>query len=569
MQIGIAPRLALVLAVFAVLASGLTGYYAYDTSRRLLVERAEKNLLTATQVLGQRLVVALGNAAKDARLLASQAGRESGGEEVLARAALALLQVHPEYFQVRLIDGRQHGLERLRLDRDGQRITRVQGLELQEKAHQLYVSQTLRLTPGQVYLSRIFINRETGAHAGFERPTLIVATPVPLADGVSHSGRLAVINIDLETLFRDMRMELPTDLKVYLTNEWGDFLIHPDPTQTFGFDQGRRVLLQEHFPDARPIVAGELDSVVVSSGEGAQGGLVAAFHRVQPPDFASQRFFIMGLAEPLDYVLREARLLADNMWRIVLSFSFLALLLAWLVSRAVTRPLEQILLAVRRFAAGDSGGSAPLPVQRRDEVGLLARGVEDMQSQIRSQVEALEESRQAMAHLAHHDALTGLPNRVTFFDRLEHAMAQARRQGRKLAVLFLDLDHFKEVNDQYGHQVGDQLLQAVARRIQTGVRESDTAARLSGDEFVVLLNPVHNGEEARLVAEKLLQRFRELLELEELALPVQVSIGISLFPDHGVSAQALVDAADGAMYRSKSAGRDTCSMAEPASPPAA
>lgn len=565
MRIGIAPKLALVLAIFAVLASGLTAYYAYDTSRQLLVDRAEKNLLTATQVLGQRLVVALANAAKDVRLLADQAGMADSSDEQLARTALSLFRVHPEYFQIRLIDGHAHGLEKVRLDRSGEQIRRVRGLDLQEKSHQLYVSQTLRLQPGQVYLSRIFINHETGAHAGFERPTLILATPVPLAPGQPADGRLVVINIDLETLFADLQAELPLDFRVYLTNEWGDYLIHPDPAQTFGFERGRRVLVQEQFPAVQPLVSGELSDTVINTADLRQKApsrdLVAAFHRVQPLDFATQRFFILGLAEPLDYVLGEARTLQANMWRMVLSFSLLALLLAWLVSRAVTRPLEQILHAVRRFAAGDHGARPVLPIGRRDEVGTLARGVEDMQAQIRTQVAALEESRQAMAYQAHHDALTGLPNRVTFQDRLTAALAQARRQSSKLGLLFVDLDHFKEVNDQYGHQIGDQLLQTVARRLQTGVRESDTAARLSGDEFVVLLNPVHDAAEALQVAEKLLQRFQEPVQLDTLFLPVQVSIGVSLFPDHGADAETLMEAADAAMYESKAAGRNSCSLA--------
>ncbi len=561
MKVGMAPRLALILALLAVLASGLTGYYAYATSRRLLVDSAEKSLMTSTQVLGERFLAALGGAAKDARLFASLARAPEPDEATLLQAARALLDTHPEYFQIRLIDARPHGLERIRVDRDGPRITRVSGFDLQEKGHKLYVSQALRLAPEQVYLSRVFINREAGAHSGFERPTVIVAVPVPGHRG--ENERLAVINVDLETLFDTMRRELPPDYRVYLANEWGDFLIHPDPGKTFGFERGQRFLVQDDFPRAATIVAGELERVVINTsrgnGEYQAPGVVAALHRLQPVEFASQRFFILGLSEPLEEVLRDNRELRSQIIRIVLVFSGLALLLAWLASRAVTRPLADILGAVRGFAAGTQGKG--LPLGRRDEIGQLARGVRDMQEQINQQLETLENNRQAMAYLAHHDALTGLPNRVTFLDRLQVAIAQARRQGHRLAVLFVDLDRFKEVNDQYGHQVGDQLLQAVARRLQGGVRESDTAARLSGDEFVVLLSPVHGREEVLAVAEKLLQRFQAPLELETMSLPIRVSIGISLFPEHGSTAQALLEAADTAMYASKGAGRNAWTLA--------
>ncbi|WP_303783422.1 diguanylate cyclase domain-containing protein [Azovibrio restrictus] len=561
MKVGMAPRLALILALLAVLASGLTGYYAYATSRRLLLDSAEKSLMTATQVLGERFLAALGGAAKDARLFASLARAPEPDAAMLTEAACALLETHPEYFQVRLIDARPHGLERIRVDRDGARITRVSAPDLQEKGHKLYVSQALRLAPEQVYLSKVFINREAGAHSGFERPTVIVAVPVSGRQGGNE--RLAVINVDLETLFDTLRRELPPAYRIYLANEWGDFLIHPDASKTFGFERGQRFLIQEGFPAAAAIVAGELERVVVNTSQGKQTlrpEVVAALARFQPTEFASQRFFILGLSESLDEVLRDNRELREHILRIVLVFSVLALFLAWLASRAVTRPLADILGVVRGFSRGEQQGKG-LPLARRDEIGQLARGVRDMQTQIQQQLDTLESNRQAMAYLAHHDALTGLPNRLTFLDRLQVALAQARRQGHQLAVLFVDLDRFKEINDHHGHQVGDRLLQEVAHRLQGGVRESDTAARLSGDEFVVMLDPVQGREEVLRVADKLLQRFQAPLTLDGLSLPVRVSIGISLFPEHGSTAQALLEAADAAMYVSKAAGRNAWTLA--------
>lgn len=565
MKLGMAPRLALVLALLAVLASGLTGYYAYTTSRRLLIDSAEKSLLTATQVLGERFVTALGGAAGDARLLARLAESQVADAASLAATAHALLATHPEYFQVRLIDAEPHGRERIRVDRDGAGLTEVRGLDLQEKGHKFYVSQALRLGAQQVYLSRVFINRELGAHAGFERPTVIVAAPVPGARG--ENVGLAVINVDLETLFDAMREQLPREYRVYLANEWGDFLIHPDAGKTFGFERGRRFLLQDDFPGAAALVAGELEQVVgqawtsgpADADRPEAATVLAAWQRLQPQEFASQRFFILGLTEPLAAVLRDNRELSRQIVGIVLVFSGLALLLAWLFSRAMTRPLADILGAVRGFA---SGAPAPaLPLRRRDEIGQLARGVHDMQAQISTQLETLEMNRQAMAYLAQHDALTGLPNRATCLDRLQVAIAQAQRQGHRLAVLFVDLDRFKEVNDCYGHQVGDRLLQAVAERLRASVRASDTAARLSGDEFVLLLGPVHGRDEVLAIAEKLLARFQAPVVLDGFVLPIQVSIGISLFPEHGHTARALLEAADAAMYVSKGAGRNAWSVA--------
>ncbi|GHT90219.1 hypothetical protein FACS1894101_2460 [Betaproteobacteria bacterium] len=553
MHIGIAPRLALVLAVFAVLASGLTGYYAHDSSYRMLMTRTEKNLQSSAQVLGQQLIAAFGSVASDARMYASLANPPTNLKERVQRMSRSMLQVHSEYLQVSVIDTRQGWQEKLTF------INNKGNVELADSSPiplMPLVVQAIHLSPGQVYLSDVISSADG-------RSSVLVVTPVPLDTGVA-SGMLVVIRVDLSELFTEIQSELPLGFHFYFADNNGVFVSDNNAMSELIRSDESPNLIQGLFPMAQRIVSGERDSIVtnIQGRKPEDFEALAAFYRVRIADFSNERFFILGLSEPLRNIRQESSLLAGNIWRIVLSFSCLALLIAWGVSQAVLQPLARILTSVRRFAAGDSGENLPLPTGRQDEVGLLARGVEEMQNQIRAQVTALEENHHAMMHMAHHDALTGLPNRLTFFTLLENAIAQARRQGRKLAVLFVDLDRFKVINDQYGHQAGDELLLAVARRLRSGVRASDTAARLSGDEFVVLLNPIHSDEEACLVTEKLLQRFNQPVELEEVTLPIHASIGISLFPDHGQTPQVLLEAADVAMYASKASGRNKCSLAK-------
>ena len=552
MRIGIAPRLALVLAVFAVLASGLTGYYAHDSSYRMLMTRTERNLQSSARVLGQQLMAAFGSVAGDARIYASLVNSPTNLKERMQRMSRSLLQVHSEYLQVSVIDTRQGWQEKLTFINDKGNIDLVDSSPIPLIS---LVAQAIHLSPGQVYLSDVIRSAEG-------RSSVLVVTPVPLDTGVA-SGMLVVIRVDLSEMFTEIQSELPLGFHFYFADNNGVFVNDNHAMSELVRSDENPNLIQGLFPMAEEIVSGERDSVVtnIQRRKPEDFEALAAFYRVQIADFSNERFFILGLSEPLHNIRQESSLLAGNIWRIVLSFSCLALLIAWGVSQAVAQPLARILASVRRFAAGDSGENLPLPTQRQDEVGLLARGVEEMQNQIRAQVTALEENHHAMMHMAHHDALTGLPNRLTFFSLLENAIAQAKRQGRKLAVLFVDLDRFKVINDQYGHQAGDELLLAVARRLRSGVRASDTAARLSGDEFVVLLNPIHSDEEACLVTEKLLQRFNQPVELEEVTLSIRASIGISLFPDHGQTPQVLLDAADVAMYASKASGRNTCSLA--------
>lgn len=167
----------------------------------------------------------------------------------------------------------------------------------------------------------------------------------------------------------------------------------------------------------------------------------------------------------------------------------------------------------------------------------------------------LQRERSRYERLAGHDPLTGLPNRRLFQDRLERALAQARRAGGALAVAYVDLDGFKVVNDARGHDAGDAVLTTVGRRLAHAVREQDTVARLGGDEFGALLLDVSSVEEAKAVAEKLRAAVRVPLELPDGDAHLDASVGVALFPDHGDDADALMRAADGAMYGVKGRGR--------------
>ncbi|NOT10343.1 MAG: GGDEF domain-containing protein [Methylococcaceae bacterium] len=159
-------------------------------------------------------------------------------------------------------------------------------------------------------------------------------------------------------------------------------------------------------------------------------------------------------------------------------------------------------------------------------------------------------------YMASHDDLTGLPNRALFRDRLEMAQNMALRNKAKLAILFIDLDGFKVVNDNYGHKVGDLLLQEVAKLLQATVRQSDSVARIGGDEFIILLNGVIDKLDAVVVAEKILAAFRQPILLAGQSAKVGASIGISIFPDHSSDTEKLIVYADDAMYEIKKSGKN-------------
>ena len=220
---------------------------------------------------------------------------------------------------------------------------------------------------------------------------------------------------------------------------------------------------------------------------------------------------------------------------------------------------------LRRLAAGAEEGASHFEaiVQRADGVRVPVevhanRPMPDeplIQAFFRD-ISAIQQSREELYHLAHHDPLTKLPNRLLFHDRLGHALERARREKCQAAVLFIDLDRFKNVNDTLGHPTGDKLLQEVAKRIKSRVREEDTLGRLGGDEFVLLIEQLGETQEAAMVAQKLLDGFVQPFALDGHELYLSASIGISLFPVDGQNGATLVRNADTAMYRAKEQGRN-------------
>ncbi|MFZ5556595.1 MAG: diguanylate cyclase domain-containing protein [Pseudomonadota bacterium] len=222
---------------------------------------------------------------------------------------------------------------------------------------------------------------------------------------------------------------------------------------------------------------------------------------------------------------------------------------------------EQALVALQDGGAWEGEiwarqrGGALVPLWLTVDTVYDNRGAVSRRVAVFADISARKVAEERVYRLAHFDALTGLPNRVLLHDRLQQALHQAQRHRRRAAVLFLDLDGFKEVNDRHGHEAGDALLKEVASRLNASVRREDTVARLGGDEFVVLLPVVNGAEGAARAAEKVLAALQLPFRIRGAPADVGASIGIALYPDHAEDGSTLLKHADAAMYRAKAAGR--------------
>jgi diguanylate cyclase (GGDEF)-like protein len=237
------------------------------------------------------------------------------------------------------------------------------------------------------------------------------------------------------------------------------------------------------------------------------------------------------------------------------SLAVIIALLLLLLPR-ILRPLTAAAGSMREMADGERP-LAPLPVRRRDEVGDLVRGFNYLVARLGEKEAALKASEARLEFIAHHDALTGLYNRVMLDDCLQQALAHAERDGSHFALLFCDLDDFKPINDQFGHKAGDAVLRQVAERLLDGRRGTDTVARFGGDEFVVLLTDLHDVRNAAVsMARQLLAAIGTPFEIEDQAFSLGASIGIALYDGAGLSTAQLMSQADSAMYAAKRAGKN-------------
>jgi len=564
-KFGIAARLGVTLTLVALVSGGATGYMTYRESRERLVEEAQQRLIATATVAARRLSVTLEHAGRQVLMLSS--GPEAVAllkrdvrtapslgrwhlQDNLASLFERQLRLNPLFAELRLIDREDFGAERLRVVRDGEQgVRRIDENDLREKGHLEYVRQGLTVPAGQLYGAPLTLRQAGGVQAGLGEPTLIITSVV--VDAAGEVQGLVVLNLSLATLFRETLSDLPPRHVLYLTNRLGDYLLHPDPEKAFAFERGGRARVQDDFPETARLIGRAMPAapVLVKPGETQQTHL-AAFIRQEVAGGVSGSSFVFGLAQPLDDLLSSSRALAERGLQVMLMFSAAAIVAALLLARAMTRPLRDMALAVQRFS--ESGMVLPLPVMRSDEIGQLARAAAASHGRIAETLATLEQNRSELAHLARHDPLTGIANRLLFAERAEHALARAKRNGQRLAVLLIDLDGFKAVNDANGHAAGDEVLVVVSRRMRGLVRESDTLARLGGDEFVVLIEGVLAGEDGVIqVAQKLLAAIAQPIPWGQGALTVAASIGINCYPEGGEEFDALMKGADQAMYRAK------------------
>jgi diguanylate cyclase len=224
---------------------------------------------------------------------------------------------------------------------------------------------------------------------------------------------------------------------------------------------------------------------------------------------------------------------------------------------------DKLLVIKKPFEAIEVVQSANALTRKWQNERIVRRQVETLEQAVVVRTESLESANKQLRHLATHDALTGLPNRVLMDDRISQSIVLAERQNQTFAVMLLDLDRFKLVNDSLGHRAGDELLKEVAHRLKTVVRDIDTVVRLGGDEFVLIITPSPERDAAQLAAARIIEALEAPVRIAGVEIHTSPSIGIAFYPDDALNVENLVAHADAAMYSAKQRGRNNFQCFEP------
>lgn len=362
---------------------------------------------------------------------------------------------------------------------------------------------------------------------------------------------LIAASVESAVIFQDDRA-IQRILNLLITNSSVDYaaVVAPDGLIYSEYKKENSSHLRHHGRSVSPGIGQEIndDHIEVVASVVDRGNIIAS----------------VFIRSNLDKVVSQ-QLVYQKIAFYVMGFSvLLAYILAHIFQRIITTPLNTMVQHVTDISSGEDY-SKRLSCDSNDELGTLALGFNQMISVVQAREDELtkhnenlqrivEERTEQLYNKAHFDALTNLPNRYLLLERLNSAIASAHRQHKKLAVLFLDLDRFKIINDSLGHDVGDELLQSVAQRLQHIGRADDTVARLGGDEFVYLLTNLDSAEDSGRIAKEIIELFVEPFTLKNHLLHISTSLGISVYPNDGIDGHVLLKNADLSMYHAKGQG---------------
>ena len=560
-------KILLVVMPLAVLPLLGLGWLAYSQLQGSAEQRSVGQMTTLLDQLGEnvgtRFDIALANVRlfADASLVRTYALTED--EEVryilmlpsVLKLFKSYLRAFPDYYEIRIL--LPDGYEDVRAT-----LQRIPNASEEEGDTSLF--QALDDFEGEV-LSRALTNPDNGEISlQVARPLRLINPAIddPVRAAPTLRGYL-IVTMSLDFVAEQIRTNrIGNNGMVFLMDRAGKIRFHRDPARV-----GSRVapaLLTELLAHAeRTAYPGEYGNHSVDHHAHAGGGAFFGDFASQPAVLGVRALhddlLLVGVLPELELLAESRELGSAVLWITLVTVLLTSLSLLYALRTLLIEPMRRLMWAASEIGRGNL--TPELGPSSQDELGRLTTSFRDMGR-------SLQESHNKAQYLAYHDSLTGLPNRLMFLEYLQHMIALARREDNTMAVLFLDLDNFKRVNDTLGHPIGDQLLKDMADRLSSLLRAEDVVcrkepeeaaevlARLGGDEFIILLPRINDSSDAATVASRILEVMKEPFQISRHELYNGASIGITLYPSDGNTASDLVKRADVAMYHAKGQGRN-------------
>jgi len=541
-------KVLLVVVPLAVIPLMILGWLAYDQLRSSAVERSSSQMTALMDQTARSFQmhqdVAKANAKlfADASLVRAYALTEDEEERYvlmlpsLLKLFFSYLHAYPDYTEIRFL---------LPEGYEDARATLMSIPNAAEDEGDTPFFQELSRFEGETFVQVSTPPDSPGISLQVARPVRLIdpVTQDPLNGSPVLRGYL-VVTMSLDFMAEQIAVSrIGENGHTLIVDERGRILLHRDPSQ-----------LGQHIPASlmnRILGSEEREQLMSVRFQEAQSLL--ATRRL------NEDLLLIGVLPERELLAESQRLGTIVVWIIFGTVVLMVIALLMAMNTLIVRPLKQLKGAVREIGHGNL--SPRVGLSANDELGQLARSFQEMAG-------SLERSRIKVERLAYHDSLTGLPNRFRAHENLRHMISLAHCKGAKMAVLFLDLDNFKRVNDTLGHQVGDQLLKEMSARLTSVLRGEDfiseealedaphILARLGGDEFVVLLPRINGTQDAAKVAARILDIMKTPFHFDGREIYSSTSIGISLFPDDGTEVDDLIKRADAAMYQAKEQGRN-------------
>lgn len=454
-------------------------------------------------------------------------------EDRLSTIFTAMLKVNPDYTRIRYISADNNGKEIVSVNRARDEVFRTHEDALKRIGDKKYFQKAITLKQGRIGFSRIDISSDDAKEGAALTPTLRIFMPVYTATQTIFG--VLMINIDMNKFLREILIRSSIKYNIYLYDRYKDLFIYNQQETTLAY-----------YPSSKLVTLPRIDNKLFANNAEFINYVVKNKNNftVISPVYADpeKQYRILTLINsiPLGLMVREDRSAINYIILDIIVIALIASLLIYFITKKKMSRLSDLALAIANTSPGKQD-KIKLPTELNDEVGMLAR--------------AFEKKSKQLEELALYDALTGLPNRNNFSTYLFAAINRANRNKYSVAVVYLDIDKFKEVNDNYGHDYGDALLVKFANKLKSVARKTDFCARLSGDEFAVVAEASDGLLAVKRIAGHYEKELSSTYSIKGLLLSVTISGGISLYPEFAQEQEVLLKQADHLMYRSKQEGK--------------